>query len=92
MKTKAIRRAVKARMQSAAERFKRQYHAEVRKLKRWAEENNIEVYDYQTAPLGYVCVLSMVEYDVGMCRENMEQDHECYFMTEENYEQDYAAY
>ena len=81
---KKMRRAIKAL--PTQQRFLRAYHADVRKLKKWCEENEIVLYDFDSASAHFICVLSQNEYSLHERRRDLEQNAESYFLNEEDYD------
>ena len=77
---------VKTRIQSVHEREIRIHHNQVRKLKQWCLENNVELKKFYEASPQDICVLSLSDYDLLDCKNNIEVDNDSYFISDENLE------
>lgn len=76
----------RTRVQSQAEREKRQHHSEVRKLKQWCYQNGIICKSYKEAENDDICVLSRSEYDLHEAKAYLVEDNESYFLSPTSYE------
>ncbi len=72
------------RVQSAKELDLRRYHAQVRKLKKLCEDNDVPLFTYDEAEDTMVCILSDSDYELGDTKPYCSKDHENYFITEGN--------
>lgn len=70
------------RVQSAKELESRRYHAQVRKLKKLCEDNDISLFTYDKAEDTMVCVLSDSDYELGDTKPYCSKENENYFITE----------
>lgn len=76
----------KARVQTERERELREYGIAFKKLKRWAEKNNVTLKNFDEADAEDICVLSRDDYEIGDERYIMLQDNESYFLNKRDYE------
>ena len=67
------------------EKIKREFHADIRKFKKWCTENKIAYYIFADAPENFICAISKNEYSVGVRRRDLEEDNEDYFIHEDYY-------
>lgn len=70
------------RVQSAKELDLRRYHAQVRKLKKLCEDNDVSLFTYDEAEDTMVCILSDSDYELGDTKPYCSKDRENYFVTE----------
>lgn len=75
------------RVQSQEEREKRDYHREVRYLKKWCNERGLIYKRWAEAQHEDICVLSRSEYDLGDFKQNCVEDNESYFLSPQGYEE-----
>lgn len=64
----------------------RRYHKDVKRVKRWCSDNDVELHTYQEASSDELCVLSQDEYEISARRGYLKEDNESYFVSEEDYE------
>lgn len=69
-----------------SERMKRQYSSDVRKFKKWCNDNNISYRTFNQADSYDICVLSKSEYEIRDERSQITQDNESYFLNPYDYE------
>lgn len=70
---------------SQSELDTRRFHKQIKQLKEYCEEQEIVLHNWNDAEDGEECVASKDEYEIGAYREYIKQDHESYFVKEEDY-------
>lgn len=70
------------RVQKINEVVKRRFHADLRRLEKLCEDNNIILCNYDEANDEMICILSNNEYNLGMTRHDCSSSDESYFVTE----------
>lgn len=70
---------------SDAEKELRRYHRDVKKLKKLCEEHEIVLKSYDEALNDDICVLSKNDYEIGACKEYLDDSNEPYFVHEQEF-------
>lgn len=70
-------------MQKIGEITKRQFHSDVRKLKRLCEDNAINLVSFDDAEEDWICILSESEYEIGSLKHGCSCDLENYFVSQD---------
>lgn len=71
------------RQQKIGEITKRQFHSDVRKLKRLCENNAINLASFDDAEEDWICILSEFEYEIGSLKHACSCDLENYFVSQD---------
>lgn len=64
----------------------RKFHRSVKRIKRWCEDQDVEIHSYSEASSDEICVASKNEYEISSRRDYLTEDNESYFVPEEDYE------
>ena len=64
----------------------RRHLSNVRHLKKWCEEHNLECRTWEDAQLTDICVVSTSDYDLYEERSTCVQDNDSYFLSPVDYE------
>lgn len=65
---------------------KARFHKSVKELRKFAKENGLRLYSLREAEMGYICVLSENDYEIGDTAESCDENNENYFMTQSDYD------
>lgn len=63
----------------------RGHHMNVRHMKKWCEENNVQYKTWKEADDADICVVSFSDYDLHERRDSCLEDNESYFLNENDY-------
>ena len=63
------------------------FHKNVRELKKLAKENGWKLKNFNEAEVGYMCVLSDRDYEIGSTIESCDENNENYFMSQSDYDE-----
>jgi hypothetical protein len=81
---RAVRRS--RRVYSERELELRKHHSNVRFLKKWCEQHDLECRDWDHASFTDICVVSLSDYDVHEERTTCVEDNESWFLSPGDYE------
>lgn len=64
----------------------RRFNKQVKRVKKFCEDQDITLHTWDEADGDELCVISTDEYYVGSRRDYLKEDASCYFVAEEFYE------
>ena len=72
---------------SCSELELRRFHRQVRRVKKYCADQDIELHDWLNAQNGEQCVLSKDEYEIGAYKEYLTNKNEPYFVSEDHFQE-----
>lgn len=65
----------------------RRFHRQVKRVKEYCDDQDIEMHDWFNAQNGEQCVLSKDEYEIGAYKEYLTNKNEPYFVSEDHFQE-----
>lgn len=65
----------------------RKFHRQVKRVKKYCDDQDIELHDWFNAQNDEQCVLSKDEYELGAYKEYLTNENEPYFVPEDRFQE-----
>ena len=65
----------------------RRFHRQVRRVKKYCADHDLESHDWLNAQNGEQCVFSKNEYELGAYKEYLTNENEQYFVYEDHFQE-----